>query len=304
MLLDYYMGYGKAMYLAERYTEAIPLLEKAVSLSRTRRDMETENHNNRLLLDCYHHTDMMKAAKALLPRYNMIIDSVTHEKSIRESIASHIRYETEKVEQENHLLTAGIALRNSVIRTYTIATIAFILFILLLATWFWSRHRSLKLHHQLDEKELELTSIRLDEKEKELKRIIESRYKLHERNQELLRQLADIHTSHQSGSELNKLMETLSPAMLTPKEETEFRIAFSGIYPTALIRLREACPNITKNEELLCMLVMLNQSTEEIARILGIASASVTRIRYRLRPKFNLPERASLDAEIRRIMKE
>ena len=211
----------------------------------------------------------MKAAKELLPRYNMIIDSVIHGKSIRESIASHIRYETEKVEQENSLLTAGIALRNSVIRTYTIGTIASILFILLLATWFWNRHRSLKLHHQLDEKELEITSIRLDKKEKELKRILESRHELHEHNQELLRQLAEIQTSNQSGSELNKLMETLSPTMLTPKEEAEFRVAFSGIYSTALIRLRDVCPNITKNEELLCMLILLNQSTEEIARILG-----------------------------------
>jgi hypothetical protein len=234
----------------------------------------------------------------------MIIDSVIHGKSIRESIASHIRYETEKVEQENSLLTAGIALRNSVIRTYTIGTIASILFILLLATWFWNRHRSLKLHHQLDEKELEITSIRLDKKEKELKRILESRHELHEHNQELLRQLAEIQTSNQSGSELNKLMETLSPTMLTPKEEAEFRVAFSGIYSTALIRLRDVCPNITKNEELLCMLILLNQSTEEIARILGIASASVTRIRYRLRPKLNIPEKASLDAEIKRIMKE
>ena len=233
MLLDYYMGYGNAMYRAEKYQEAIPLLEKAVSLSKARGDMETENHNNRLLLDSYHRTDRMKAAKELLPRYNMIIDSVIHGKSIRESIASHIRYETEKVEQENSLLTAGIALRNSVIRTYTIGTIASILFILLLATWFWNRHRSLKLHHQLDEKELEITSIRLDKKEKELKRILESRHELHEHNQELLRQLAEIQISNQSGSELNKLMETLSPTMLTPKEEAEFRVAFSGIYSPA-----------------------------------------------------------------------
>ena len=28
MLLDYYMGYGNAMYRAEKYQEAIPLLEK------------------------------------------------------------------------------------------------------------------------------------------------------------------------------------------------------------------------------------------------------------------------------------
>ena len=82
------------MYRAEKYQEAIPLLEKAVSLSKARGDMETENHNNRLLLDSYHRTDRMKAAKELLPRYNMIIDSVIHGKSIRESIASHIRYES------------------------------------------------------------------------------------------------------------------------------------------------------------------------------------------------------------------
>lgn len=137
-----------------------------------------------------------------------------------------------------------------------------------------------------------------------MKRILESRHELHEHNQELLRQLAEIQTSNQSRSELNKLMETLSPTMLTPKEEAEFRVAFSGIYSTALIRLRDVCPNITKNEELLCMLILLNQSTEEIARILGIASASVTRIRYRLRPKLNIPEKASLDTEIKRIMKE
>lgn len=289
MQLNYYMGYGKAMYMAGRYTEAIPLLEKAVALSKTRGDWETENHNNRLLLDSYHRTGRMKAAKDLLPRYNMIIDSVTHEKSIRESIASHIRYETEKVEQENRLLTADIALRNSIIRNYSIGTIAFILLILLVGTWFWSKHR--------------LASVRLDEKEKELKRIIKSRYELHERNRELLRQLTEIQSQSQSGCELDKLMETLSPAMLTPKEETEFRVAFSGIYPMALIRLRDACPNITKNEELLCMLIMINQTTEEIARILGIAPTSVTRIRYRLRPKLKIPEKAPLDAEIKRIMK-
>lgn len=303
MYLSYYMNYGKAMYTAGRYKEAIPLLEEAVRLAIIRQDMETENHNNRLLLDSYHKAGMMSAARELLPRYNMIIDSVTHEKSIRESIASHIRYETEKVEQENRLLSTQIALRNSIIRIYTVSAIAFLFFILLLAMWFRSRHRALKLHHQLDVKELELASIRLEEKEKQLKRIISSRHELHERNKELLHRLNEIQVSDQSGNRLNELMETLSPAMLTSKEEKEFRAAFSEIYPLALPRLRKACPGITKNEELLSMLIFINQTTDEIARILGIASASVTRIRYRLRPKLNLPEKASLDMEIKKIMK-
>ncbi len=302
MYLSYYMNYGKAMYAAGRYNDAIPLLEEAVSLAQSRGDMETENHNNRLLLDSYHKTGRLAAARELLPRYNMIIDSVTHEKSIRESVASHIRYETEKVEQQNRLLSTEVALHNSIIRIYTIAAIAAIFFILLLATWFLSRHRALKLHHKLDAKELELASVHLEEKEKELKRIIDARRELHERNRELLRQLNEIQVSTQCDAGLDALMETLTPAMLTAKEEQEFRTTFSGIYPMALPRLREACPGITRNEELLCMLIFLNQTTEEIARILGIATASVFRIRYRLRPKLNLPEKAALDMEIKKIM--
>ena len=302
MYLSYYMNYAKAMYAAGRYADAIPLLEEAVSLARNRGDLETENHNNRLLLDSYHRTGRFAAASRLLPRYNMIIDSVTHEKSIRESVASHIRYETEKVEQQNLLLSTEVALNNSIIRTYTIATIATIFGILLLAGWFLSRHRALKLHHQLDAKELELTSVRLEEKEKELNRIIGARRELHDRNRELLRQLNEIQVSTQCDAGLDALMETLTLAMITPKEEQEFRTAFSEIHPLALIRLREACPNITRNEELLCMLIFLSQSTEEIARILGIAITSVFRIRYRLRPKLNLPEKATLDVEIKKIM--
>ncbi|WP_239063747.1 hypothetical protein [Bacteroides sp. 51] len=289
MYLDYYMGYGKAMYMGGRYKEAIPLLEEAVRLSKARQDMETENHNNRLLLDSYHKTGMAGAARELLPRYNMIIDSVTHEKSIRESIASHIRYETDKVEQENRLLSTEIALRNNTIRMYTIAAIALGFFILLLTTWFWMRHR--------------FASIRLQENERELQRIINSRQELHERNRELLRQLNEIQVSTQCDAGLDALMETLNPTMLTPEEEKEFRTTFTGIYPLAVARLREACPGITKNEELLSMLILINQNTEDIARILGIAPASVSRIRYRLRPKLNLPEKASLDVEIKKIMR-
>ncbi len=289
MSLSYHMGYGKAMYLAGRYREAIPLLEEAVRLARVRQDMETENHSNRLLLDCYQRMGRLDDARLLLPRYNMIVDSVVHHKSIRESIASHIRYETDKVEQQNRLLSTEVALRNSTLRVYTIAAVALGIFVLLLGTLLWMRHR--------------MASIRLNEKERELQRIIGSRQELHQRNRELLRQLNDIQASTQCDAGLDRLMETLNLAMLTPDEEKQFRAAFTNLYPLALHRLREACPGITKNEELLSMLIFLNQSTEEMARILGIAPTSVTRIRYRLRPKMNLKDKNGLEAEIKRVMK-
>ena len=89
---------------------------------------------------------------------------------------------------------------------------------------------------------------------------------------------------------------------LTRKVEEDFRNAFLSVYPSALLHLREACPAVTRSEELFCMLVLLKQSNEELARTLGISVASVSKTRYRIRVKLGLPEGSDTDAEIRHIM--
>lgn len=97
-------------------------------------------------------------------------------------------------------------------------------------------------------------------------------------------------------------MESLQSHLLTRKEEEDFRNAFLSVYPSALLYLREACPAVTRSEELFCMLVLLKQSNEELARTLGISVASVSKTRYRIRVKLGLPEGSDTDAEIRHIM--
>ena len=65
---------------------------------------------------------------------------------------------------------------------------------------------------------------------------------------------------------------------------------------------RSICSRATRTDELLCMLIILKQTNEEVARTLGISRASVLQNRYRLRNKLNLPEGSDLDTEIRRLL--
>ena len=118
----------------------------------------------------------------------------------------------------------------------------------------------------------------------------------------LIRQLSDIQARHRNTCELDSVMESLQSHLLTRKEEEDFRNAFLSVYPSALLHLREACPAVTRSEELFCMLVLLKQSNEELARTLGISVASVSKTRYRIRVKLGLPEGSDTDAEIRHIM--
>lgn len=96
--------------------------------------------------------------------------------------------------------------------------------------------------------------------------------------------------------------QSLQKRLFTYEEEEDFRKTFTLSYPVILHRLRTLCPKVTRTDEQLCILIMLKQSNEEIARILGISRSSVLKNRYRLRVKLNLPEGIDLDAEIQRLL--
>lgn len=168
----------------------------------------------------------------------------------------------------------------------------------------WILRRSLSLHHILEKQEQQVTTFQLHRQEERLQQLIATRQKLSLHNEELLRQLTEVQAAHENTCGLDRVMEILQPRLLTPTEEEQFRSSFNSLYPSALHRLRTACPRATRSDELLCMLVVLKQTNEEMARTLGISRPSVLQTRYRLRTKFGLSEGNDLDAEIQRIMIE
>ncbi|MDF9831135.1 DNA-binding CsgD family transcriptional regulator [Parabacteroides sp. PF5-6] len=164
-----------------------------------------------------------------------------------------------------------------------------------------SRYRYYRLRCEKDMQEKELIRLKLQKQEELLRNLIASRKELSQRNEELRRQLKEIQDRPEKVTDLGKVMEMLHPRLLTHDEEDQFRQSFSALHPMFLHRLRQECPSITKGEELFCMLLVLNQTNEEIAYTLGINRPSVIKTRYRLRRKIDCPSEKTIETWVRAL---
>lgn len=83
--------------------------------------------------------------------------------------------------------------------------------------------------------------------------------------------------------------------VMRDKGEDYFRKMFIRAYPRFLPTIRQEIPNLTPKEEILCMLMALNKSNQEIRDILHIERRSVNMAKYRIRRKIDLPQDKSLE---------
>ena len=250
-------------------------------------------------------TDTLKMEQSFIrnyPYYKSVLDSMQHDNEIRALAAANIRFEAHKKEQQNRLLAAEVQLKDNKLKSYALGGITLTFIVVCLTGWILMRQRALKLRLQLREQEKKLSEQQLRDQSERLQQLITSRQELNNHNEELLRQLAEVQSTHEKTCDLDRVMEKLQPRLLTHEEEEQFRTAFAALYPSALHQLRSICSRATRTDELLCMLIILKQTNEEVARTLGISRASVLQNRYRLRNKLNLPEGSDLDTEIRRLL--
>lgn len=92
------------------------------------------------------------------------------------------------------------------------------------------------------------------------------------------------------------------PQLFRKEGECVFREMFQGHYPNFLPKLRQAVANISRNEEILCMMIFLSQDLNQIAYNMGIEKNSVNQARYRLRKKMGLAKDESLKEKIMEIV--
>ena len=101
---------------------------------------------------------------------------------------------------------------------------------------------------------------------------------------------------------LNSIRQLTVQSLLSREDENTFRRSFATIHPSYLPKLRESYPQLTRNEELLAMLICMNQSTNEIALIMGINRNSVNVVRSRMRKNMELPKEKSLDEVLKQYL--
>lgn len=185
---------------------------------------------------------------------------------------------------------------------YTVLFFCILILLLIIALCnIVSRYRYYRLRCEKDTQDKELIRLKLQKQEELLRNLIASRKDLSQRNEELRRQLKEIQDRPEKVTNLGKVMEMLHPRLLTHDEEEQFRQGFTILHPMFLHRLRQECPSITKGEELVCMLLVLNQTNEEIAYTLGINRPSVIKTRYRLRRKIDCPSEKTIETWVRAL---
>ena len=74
-----------------------------------------------------------------------------------------------------------------------------------------------------------------------------------------------------------------------------FELRFDVLYPGFTERLRQRASTLSKREVLLCMLLILKQSTAQISDIMTIEPRSINMMRYRVRKKLALGSEESLE---------
>lgn len=89
--------------------------------------------------------------------------------------------------------------------------------------------------------------------------------------------------------------ELLNPILLEKDDEMRFRRIFSEINPGFIEKIRARFPSLTTGNELLCMLIRLKKTNDEIAMALGISRESVATARYRLRTRLSLTKETDLN---------
>jgi DNA-binding CsgD family transcriptional regulator len=177
------------------------------------------------------------------------------------------------------------------LQAYLYLSLALMLTIIILALLAWNQNRNkitnLKIEKEIDEKQqayekLHLNNASLTEFALHAERIQDKLTELKNKVTEALSTNIDKEKLHQIKNEIN--LELQNPAL----RPIELNNKVKSIKDELLFKLSRAHPSLTEKDRRLCILLMLNLSSKEMATILNIQEESVEKSRSRLRKKMNL----------------
>lgn len=191
-------------------------------------------------------------------------------------LGADFKYRTSQISSEKKLLEMKLQQT----RERTIYICSFLVILICIAITFFTRRY--RLQRQL-----------LHENTTSLQNLINDRIELNRRIETLNAQLV---SQRQGGTgTAPEISDILTMTLLTKTDEQRFRQLFTTIHPGFIEKIRADYPNISGSNEIICMMIRLRKSNEEISLALGIKRESVAKARYRLRTLFNLPKEVELN---------
>ena len=217
-------------------------------------------------------------------RNRQFADSLDNNEKKRAVAAANIRFDANQKEKENKLLSAQVQWQQQQLFYNICISITLLLLLITTTAYFIIRRKA---NHQL-----------IENNKREIQTLIARQQGLNRRNEQLTEEIERAMATNN----LNSIRQLTVQSLLSREDENAFRRSFATIHPSYLPKLRESYPQLTRNEELLAMLICMNQSTDEIALIMGINRNSVNVVRSRMRKNMELPKEKSLDEVLKQYL--
>ena len=287
-----YAYHGKALLRTPGHEQ-----EGVEQLERSFRNFQTSHFPEGIisvgdkLIRAYIRTGMPDRISSIYSLYTETSDSLRHRARANVAIGANVRYETGRKEQENLVLAAEVSLKQRTL-IFTRLLVG-LLFVILLVGGMYMRQRQRFLRQVSNARLSQISGLlqtqqELKEKNESLQGMQEELRQSNEALFEAKQELSRHNASLTQKKAVSNLRMKISTEIFNSDKEAEFRRSFTAFYPNYIPALHRLSPDITRTDELIAMLIILELSSDEIALTLGISKIGVNKARSRMRKRLGL----------------
>lgn len=269
---------GRGYTLTGKPDIGLKMMEESVDSYRKNEMQEEVEWALRILADAYVETGRGEKLRKIYNESVTLRDTMASRLKADALVGVDFRYRTSELKAEKALLESNLRMQRQ--RNLYMIIIAIVV-IAGLVIYFVNRNR--------------MHRFKIIQDQDSIRDLIKERSQLNEKIEELNETLRNMPVSE---SEEPPMLDFV---ILSQDDEMKFRKAFERLHPGFVGMLRKKYPNLTPGNEVICMLIRLNRTTNEIALALGISRDSVMKARYRLRSRFNIPKDVDLNSYIQKL---
>ncbi len=161
----------------------------------------------------------------------------------------------------------------------------------------------IRIAHELTKKKAEANKLLTEKKEQELLLHTLRRTEIMQLLQNLLTSLAPFkpRISRKADREAFEALLKKLQRETTDNPMSQFEAVFKQAYGGFYNKLAESCPDLTRSEFQLAVLLRLNLTSKEIAHILNLSTTTIEKTRHQLRQKLKLKPKQQLTAWLMRM---
>lgn len=279
-----------------KYKEAILLYLEALELFKSTNSLLYLRDNYLNLSEVYEKTKDYEKALVYNNLYIDLNDSISNSEVLGKINELNTQFELRKKDQKLLLLEQQnkiVERDNKLKQIYQYLLVGGLILLLIIAVLVYRNLKislkNTKLKQQILKQEKEELTQDLKFKNHELEglalNIIEKNTVLEQLKQEIKSLDPEL---PENAQKLKEISSIINSSLYLEKDRQEFELQLNKIHQSFFLRLTKRFPFLTKNEQRLCSLLVLDLSSKDISTILNISPDGVKKSRYRLRKKLNL----------------